>query len=227
MKKVSLLLDNGKNEIYLDGFIRTKPTAKMRVKNVAVYWNHKNVTGINNVVTITSKEGYWTFHMLAERFAENDIKLERNRYDNTCKIFPKNNNLNLKNLGPMLGFPKSTTVNANTWTKSPSNVDVNLRLRYVTVECNHTDTDKNFDRYGKRSKVIATLPVITEQSLNSSVTHYRDFVSEVSVVNGDRNLFEFFVGTNLNTDEFFVGTNLTEDYKTNVNLKIMLELYLE
>ena len=55
----------------------------------------------------------------------------------------------------------------------------------------------------------------------------RDFVSEVSVVNGDHNLFEIFVGTNLNTDEFFVGTNLTEDCKTEVNLKIMLELYLE
>ena len=87
MKKLSLLLDNGKNEIYLDGFIRTKPNARMRVRNVAVYWNHKNLTGVNNVVTITSnppkiitfKEGYWTFHMLAERFAENDIKLERNR----------------------------------------------------------------------------------------------------------------------------------------------------
>ena len=74
------------------------------------------------------------------------------------------------------------------------------------------DTDKNFDRYGKRSKVIVTLPVTTEQSLNSSVTHYRDFTREVAVVNGDHNVFEFTVGTNL---------------KTNVNLKVMLELYLE
>ena len=112
----------------------------------------------------------------------------------------------------MLGFPKDTTVNANSWIKSPSNVDVNLGLRYVTVECNHTDTDKNFDRYGKRSKVIATLPVTTEQSLNSSVTHYKDFVSEVAVNNGDHNVFEFLVGTNLGTE---------------VDWKIRLELYLE
>ena len=218
MKKLSLLLDSGKNEIYLDGFIRTKLNAKMKVKNAAVYWNFKNVTkNFNDTVTLTSfktiifEEGYWTFHMMAERLAENDVKLERNRYDNTCKIFSKNSNLNLKNLGLMLGFPKNKIIQANAWTTS-SNVDVNLGLRYVTVECNTVDTDKNFDRYGKRSKVIVTLPVTTEQSLNSSVTHYRDFASEVAVVNGDHNVFEFFVGTNL---------------ETNVNLKIMLELYLE
>ena len=182
----------------------------------------------------------------------------------------------------MLGFPKNI-IQANAWTTSSSNVDVNLGLRYVTVECNTVDTDKNFDRYGKRSKVIITLPVTTQQSLNSSVTHYRDFTSEVAVVNGDHNVFEFTVGTNLglryvtvecntvdtdknfdrygkrskviitlpvtteqslnssvthyrdftsevavvngdhNVFEFTVGTNL----ETVVNLKIMLELYLE
>ena len=29
------------NTIYLDGFIRTKPNTKMKVKNAAVYWNFK------------------------------------------------------------------------------------------------------------------------------------------------------------------------------------------
>ena len=44
MKKLSLLLDSGKNEIYLDGFIKTKPNSKMIVRNATVYWNFKNVT---------------------------------------------------------------------------------------------------------------------------------------------------------------------------------------
>ena len=134
MNKLSLLLNSGKNEIYLDGFIRIKPNTRMKVKNAAVYWNFKNVTkNFNDTVTLTDipkdvtlKEGYWSFHMLAEKLAENDVKLERNRYDNTCKIFPKNSNLRLKNLGPMLGFSKNATVRSNTWTTSTSNVDVNL-----------------------------------------------------------------------------------------------------
>ena len=140
------------------------------------------------------------------------MKLDRNRYDNPCKVFSKNSDVNLKSLGPMLGFPKDTTVSANSWTNSPSNVDVNLGLRYVTVECSSVDTDRNFDRHERRSKVIATLPVTSEQSLNSSVTFYDNVASEVAVLNGDHNLFEFDVNTNVDKE---------------VDLKVMLELYLE
>ena len=112
----------------------------------------------------------------------------------------------------MLGFPKDTTVKANTWTNSPSNVDVSLGLRYVTVKCSSVDTDRNFDHHGKRNKVITTLPVASEQSLNSSVTFYNSVTSEVAVLNGEHNLFEFNVSTNV-------------DKK--VDFKVMLELYLE
>ena len=133
--------------------------------------------------------------MMAERLGESNVKLDRNRYDNTCRIFPKDTDVNLRSLGPMLGFPKDTTVRANTWTNSPSNVDVNLGLRYVTVECSSVDTDRNFDRHGKRRKVIATIPVTSEQSLNSSVIFYDNVTSEVAVLNGDHNLFEFDVNT--------------------------------
>ena len=158
MKKLSLLLDNGKNEVYLDGFIRTRPNSKMKVRNAAFYWNFRNITkNFNDTVTLTTTpkdvtfgEHYWTFHMMAERLAESDVKLDRNRYDNTCKIFSKDSDLNLKNLAPLLGFPKEKVIQANTWTNSLSNVDVNLGLRYVTVECSSVDTGRNFDRHGKR-----------------------------------------------------------------------------
>ena len=111
----------------------------------------------------------------------------------------------------MLGFSKNVTVRANTWTNSPSNVDMKLGLRYVTVECSSLDIDRNFDRHGKKSKVI-TLHVTTEESLNSSATHHRDLTSKVAVLNADHKLFEFNVGTNV-------------DKK--VDLKVILELYLE
>ena len=135
MKKLFLLLDSRKNEVYLDGFIRTETDSKMEVRNVAVYWNFRNITkNFNDTVTLTSTpkdvtfgEGYWTFHMMAERLAESDVKLDRNRYDNTCKIFSKGSDLNLRNLAPLLGFSKNKVIQANTWT--------NLGLRYVIVEC--------------------------------------------------------------------------------------------
>ena len=138
--------------------------------------------------------------MISEKFGENGVQLERNRHDNSCKIFSKSGIVNLKNFAPLLGFPANAVVRANAWKKSPPNVDVNLGLRYVTVDRNCVDTDKNFDSAGKRSKVIATVPVTSEQSLNSTVTFYEDIYSEVSVVNGDHENFEFNVDTNIGKD---------------------------
>ena len=113
MKKLSLLLDSGKNEGYLKRFVNTRSDSKMEVRNVAVYWNFRNIKNFNNTITLTAtpkdvtlEEGYWTFHMTEERLAESDVKLDRNRYDNTCKFFSKNSDLNLKSLGPMLGFQR-------------------------------------------------------------------------------------------------------------------------
>ena len=128
------------------------------------------------------------------------------------KFFSKSGNINLKNFALLLGFSVNVVVRVNAWKKSPSNVDVNLGLRYVTVECNCVDTDKNFDSAGKRSKVIATVPATSEQSLNSTVTFYEDIYSEVSVVNGDHGNFEFNVDTNIRKD---------------VDLTLMLKVYIE
>ena len=120
--------------------------------------------------------------------------------------------LNLLNFGSLLGFPVNKIIQPNTWTNSPSNVNVNLGLRYVTIGCNCVDPDRNFDSNGRRSKVIATVPVTSEQSLNSSVTFYDNIRSEVSVLNGDHNMFEFDVNTNIGNK---------------VGLTIMFEVYVE
>ena len=112
----------------------------------------------------------------------------------------------------MLGFPANKVIQPNTWTNSPSNVDVNLGLRYVTIGCNCVDPDRNFDSNRRRSKVIATVPVTSEQSLNSSVTFYDNIRSEISVLNEDHNMFEFDVNTNIGN---------------RVGLTIMFEVYVK
>ena len=85
MRKLSVFLKTGKNKIYLDGFVNTKPNSKMRIKNASVYWNYQNITGSSNDYYVTAvpktiafENGYWTFRMLADRFVENNVKLVRN-----------------------------------------------------------------------------------------------------------------------------------------------------
>ena len=188
----NLKVSNGKHAVYLDKFISTKYESKMNVKNIAIFWNFFR---------------YWTFNIIGEKLGESNIQLERNRYDNTCKIRSAK-----LNFGPLLGFPVNKVIQPNTWTNSPSNVDINLGLRYVTVECNCVDTDRNFDSNGRRSKVIATVPITSEQSLNSSVTFCDNISSKVSVLNGDHNMFELDVNTNISNK---------------VDLTILFELYVE
>ena len=75
MKNLSLLLDSGKNEVYLERVINTRVDSKMEMRNASVYWNFRNITkNFNDTITlmfkdVTFEEGYWTFHMMAERLA--------------------------------------------------------------------------------------------------------------------------------------------------------------
>ena len=208
MNKLSLNLNTGKQAVYLDRFITTKYESRLRVKNIGIFWKFKNVLkNVNDKITgVTLGEGYWSFNMISEKLSESNIQLERNRRIHSPR------QLSLFNFGPLLGFPVNTVIQANTWTNSSSNVDVNLGLRYVTVSCNCVDTNRNFDSSGKRSKVIATIPVTSEQSLNESVTFYDNIRSEVSVLNRDHNMLEFDFNTNIGNK---------------VGLNIMFEVYVE
>ena len=213
MNKLTLNLKTGKHFVYPERFVKTKYESKLHVKNICIFWRFKNVLkNANDKITgNTFGEGYWTFNMISKKLLESNIQLERNWYDNTCKIHSPRQ-INLLNFGPLLGFPVNTIVQANTWTTSPSNVDVKLGLRYVTVSCGCVDINRNFDTVGRKSKVIATIPVTTEQSLNETVTFYDDIRSEVSVLNGDHGVFEFDISTNIGDA---------------VDLNIMFEVYIE
>ena len=213
MNKLTLNLKAEKHFVYLERFVSTKYESKLCVKNICIFWEFKNVLkGANDKITgITFGEGYWTFEMISKRLSESNIELKLNEYDNTCKI-RSSRQLNLLNFGPLLGFPVNTVVRANTWTNSPSSTNVNLGLRYVTVSCGCVDIDRNFNSNGKKSKVIATIPITTQQSLNESVTFYDNIRSKVSVLNGDHNVFEFDINTNIGNT---------------VGLSVMFEVYIE
>ena len=67
---------------------------------------------------------------IAEKLAENGIELERIEHNNKCTVLSKNSDLILNRFGKLLGFPDHQIVKRNVKITSPSNVDVNLGLRY-------------------------------------------------------------------------------------------------
>ena len=91
-------------------------------------------------------------------------------------------------------------------------VNINTGLKYITIGCDCVNTLKNFNTNGERSNTIATFPITTEQSLNETVSFYKDVNFEVLITNGTRNAFTFYVETNVGDD---------------VKLNILIECYIK
>ncbi len=128
------------------------------------------------------------------------ILLKFNPYDNTCKIY-SDKTLNLKSFGSLLGFSSSYTVLPKAWKTSLSAVDVNLGLRYITLNCEAVNSTKNFNRQGRRSHTLFTFPVLPNQNLGSAVTYFSNIGSVTPMNNGLFNSLTFTIGSNINDDD--------------------------
>ena len=149
-----------------------------------------------------------------------NVTLEANTYDGTCSI-TSDNTINLKKLGPILGFNKNQVINANTKTTSGKEVDINNGLEYIEITCSLVDMSENINSNGKKSDVISTLPITSTQTLNGSVQHYFDFESRVQIDKGVINKINFKVCTNVCIEDTHSAHCVTK----NVG-KVYLDLYI-
>lgn len=152
--KITVFIENNKNELYIDDRIQIPTTAEMITKNVVVYRKYKNViAGENDHVVYGSKkitfgEGYWTFEKIKKKFKEDNITVAENRYNNTCSIF-SDRDLNFKNFAP-LGFPTDHVVRDSTPKISPNVVDVNQGLKYINISCDIVNSIGNINTNGSK-----------------------------------------------------------------------------
>ena len=144
---------------------------------------------------IKFERGFWTLFQMAKRFEEEGVKLTFNAHSNTCRIFCKDAQLELEQFGVLLGFPENKVVTKGTYSDSEV-VNIMQHLEYITLECDLVDREKNTDRYGQKSNVIATLPIDTTQNLNGSFTHYRDLTFVAPVKEGERTYCKFTIEDN-------------------------------
>ena len=223
MKNISVLIEGtGKKKT----FKFKKPIitygTRLAAKEVTVFWNFKNITsaignntfGIKNASDKTINDGYYDFQTLKTRLKEYKLELQMNTYDNTCTIENKNTEeVDLKKLGVLLGFPVNHKVAGNSTVLSPKPVDVNYCLRWLTVTCDLIDQSKNIDLDGNESNILAFLPVTPGTRLNSNCYVYeRD------------NAWRAAKNAVVSEMEFEVTSNIV-DQKVDVN--ILLDLALE
>ena len=206
MRKLSIFTKHGEHQSsFGPNEINFEKGAKMRVTNICVRWRFKNVNQTNTDVVkvaddgtrtvITFGEGFWTLFQMAKRFEEEGIELTFNAHDNTCRIFCKDAQLELGQFGVLLGFPENKVVTKGMYSDSGV-VNITQHLEYITLGCDLIDREKNTDRYGQRSNVIATLPIDTTQNLNGSFTHYKDLTFVAPVKEGEKTYCKFTIEDN-------------------------------
>ena len=225
MKTISAFIEGtGKKTTYKFKKPITTFGSQLVAKEVTVFWNFKNITSAigNNTFGIkksggdetkTINDGYYDFQDLKTRLEEDKLELQTNTYDNTCTVENKNTDeVDLKKLGLLLGFPENHKVAGKATELSPKPVDVNHGLRYLTVTCDLIDSSKNIDLDGNESNILALLPVTPGTRLNSNCYVY------------ERDRAWRPAKTTVVTEmEFEVTSNISEKVDVNILLDLALE----
>ena len=181
MKNISVFIEGTGKKTYKFKKPITTFASQLVAKEVTVFWNFKNITsaignntfGIKDSSDKTINDGYYDFQGLKTRLEEDKLELQINTYDNTCTVENKNTEeVDLKKLGLLLGFPENHKVAGKATELSPKPVDVNHGLRYLTVTCDLIDSSKNIDLDGNESNILALLPVTPGTLLNSNCYVY-------------------------------------------------------
>ena len=111
----------------------------MFLKSATVYWNYNNVfSSYNETFTydgnnISINPGYWTFNMLEKKLKSiGNITLTKTSENGKC-VITSDKDINLKNLGLLLGFTKNKVLRKNTKVESDNMVNINRGLKYISI----------------------------------------------------------------------------------------------
>ena len=191
--------------ISLDKSLVLNHCHKIFLKSVSVFWDYNNlnsnyfynydIDGVNTKVTF--QEGYYNFDRIKKLMeTDGNIELEANFSTGKYKL-KSDKKMNLKTLGPILGFPSNKEIPANTFTESDFIVNINNGLNYMNIYCNLINKSRNFLN-GKRSDILCQIPITTKQNLKGSVSNsfYSEEEGGIMLNNGIFNQIEFKVEGN-------------------------------
>ena len=205
MKLLPYLKQGVNTYVFKERNMSTMLASKITISKIVVYWRFENVDK-DTYVKLTSQDGavtnvlfgkgYWSFSDIKKRFEEEGIGLEANPHNNTCRIQSKDYEVNLKELGPLLGFQQNEVLTRGL-TEDSGRVNINRRLEYITISCSIVDSEKVVDRFGEPSEIVAVLPVDTSQRLNGTFTKFEDVTFSSPVNNGCFKQINFSIRDNL------------------------------
>ena len=184
-RNISVFVTGGTKKITLNEPFLTSNNTTIQLEQATVFWNFQNVTLTSCKYNFGSEKdgnkeadkflppGYWDFELIRERLKEDKINITPTIYNNKCIVENTNNKtLNLGTLGKLLGYPQNEVILSNGSLESPQVVDVNRKLKYLTIACDLANPTQNVDSDGNTSTNIAHLPIPPGTRLNSSVSSF-------------------------------------------------------
>ena len=144
---------------------------------------------------IIFQPGYWNFSAIQERLADEGVTLTELVHDNSCRIFCKDESLNLGLIGELLGFGPNKSIAKNTFVDS-NTVDVNLGVRTVNIACSLVNSSRKLNRYQQGTQVIATIPLPMNMTPNGSIQNFGVQKWTASTTRGDFQSITFYVNDN-------------------------------
>ena len=223
-RKITVLINDNHKELYpSENISGVTSESTLNVESVTVFWDYNNVIkGVNDTFNhngnvLVVPEGYWTSDMITrirDRLIISVGTGSTKYYNSIAQLFMENNGnggfsaystnstatINLGSFGMLLGFDRDTVLPALTRILSQNSADLNRGLKYITVSCDIVDDTRNIGVDGKRSNVIATIPVPNDIDLKHAITqHYIDtrLTNGNPLQNGCFNNITFDINTNM------------------------------
>ena len=223
-RKITVLINDNHKVLYpSENISGVTSESTLSVESVIVFWDYNNVIkGVNDTFThsgndITVPEGYWTSDMITKIRDRLIVHVSNSstQFYNTISqlLMEKNGNggfsvyssnssyfINLGSFGTLLGFDKNTDLPAQTRKLSQNSADLNRGLKYITVSCDIVDDTRNIGVDGKRSNVIATIPVPYDIDLKHAITQHcvdTRLTKAIPLQNGCFNNLTFDINTNM------------------------------
>ena len=183
---------------------RQQDKSELQLETATVFWSFKNIlTDVNDLVTdadtgsqiIRFTNGYYNIRDIQREFKSKKITLISNFHNCTCSVKSTEKNLKMGKLGAMLGFDENKVFTKNLWHHS-GQVMINHGLRYIKIAVDAVEKNLVYDERGRRSSLVACLPIDTSQPLFKTRTVYENIKVKVPITSSFSSL-RFTMFTNI------------------------------
>lgn len=220
MRRFTFELNGSSTTINFPRSFRVDTGSRLFISKITVFWDYANINDddvlyVDDGSPQTYERGFYTLSDIEEDLLKKNIEMKVFLHSNKVTLSSKRKtgkNLVLRLYGELLGIQSGTVVEPDDDALSNTVIgysDLNILrgLRYFTIHCSIVNEEFNLIN-GKRSQVIATLPVPQHKRLNGTVETHHELNNKVMLDGGTTSQMTFDIrdpsGNNVDVGKILV-----------------------